>query len=363
MDIPHDSEDSSASSAHTPSASPGSESSPAFRKFAHQVLAQTLLSPTAFLLGLLYALRVPLIAVDAQGRIDPEAVAVFASPPSAAPFKIFTVGLMIANKHLDDNTFLNKTWNEVTGIPLVELNKMEQYYLIRCNYEIALPDPVWLSFLKRVKRREEGKIWANGPNNKAYHQHRTVGNGRGSVSAAQGVSSSARDETSQKVLSALDDMLSAVDANAGLEPLDLLQESTREAPTGDALWTALPDQSDSSFEGRSQSQQPQRPTAALVEQHQQCRSAPAGAMQYGVSGDLPSRVPPSHAQPQRPGYDALARSLSDFAAVSASSATTATAAASSRSSSRTRSRMHEAPLAPSALLELLNSGRNLTSAH
>ncbi|PWN23101.1 hypothetical protein BCV69DRAFT_107966 [Microstroma glucosiphilum] len=336
MDRHRDGEDASA---HMPSAVQGSESSPAFRRFAHQVLAQTLLSPTAFLLGLLYALRIPLIAVDTQGRIDPEAVEVLASPPSAAPFKIFTLGLMIANKHLDDNTFLNKTWNEVTGIPLTELNKMEQYYLIRSNYEIALPDRIWVSFLKRVQRREESKGWAASPNDRTNQQHRPVGNGRGSLTSAHGASPSARDETSQKVLSALSDMLSA-------------------------LWSALPHQQHqgiSSGEGRSQSHQPQRPTAALVDHHHQCRSAPAGAMQYGVSDDLPSRLPAS--QSQRPGYDALARSLSDFAAASASSASPATTTTSSRPPSRTHPRMHEAPLAPSALLELLNSGRNLTSAH
>jgi hypothetical protein len=88
-------------SPHQPSmngiAAPGSEISPAFRRFAHQVLAQTLLSPTAFLLALLYALRVPHLAVGADGELDAEAREIFASPPSAAPFKIFTLGLMIAN--------------------------------------------------------------------------------------------------------------------------------------------------------------------------------------------------------------------------------------------------------------------------
>lgn len=140
----------------------GTDPSPAFRRFAHQVLAQTLVSPTAFMLGLMYALRVLQLAVitdeSQDARLDPEAVEIFAQPPSAAPFKLFTLGLMVANKHLDDNTFLNKTWNEVTGISLPELNRMERWYLEKCSYEITVPMSTWTSFLESLKRRNESQI-------------------------------------------------------------------------------------------------------------------------------------------------------------------------------------------------------------
>lgn len=143
----------------------GTEPSPAFRRFAHQVLAQTLVSPTAFLLGLMYSLRVLQIGVihsaSNEVQLDPEVVEVFAQPPSAAPFKLFTLGLMIANKHLDDNTFLNKTWHEVTGISLPELNRMERWYLERCSYEINVPISTWTAFLESIKLRTEGNLNAS----------------------------------------------------------------------------------------------------------------------------------------------------------------------------------------------------------
>jgi hypothetical protein len=90
-----------------------------------------------------------------NGSIDPTFLDLFAQPTSAAPFKLFAVGMMIANKHLDDNTFLNKTWNEVTGIPLVELNQIEAWFLKKCNYEITVPDGTWVGFLHRVQIWEE----------------------------------------------------------------------------------------------------------------------------------------------------------------------------------------------------------------
>ncbi|PWN32295.1 uncharacterized protein FA14DRAFT_182206 [Meira miltonrushii] len=140
---------------------PGTEPSPAFRRFAHQVLAQTLVSPTAFMLSLMYSLRVLHLAIQTRSgkpSLDPEAAEIFAQPPSAAPFKLFTLGLMIANKHLDDNTFLNKTWNEVTGISLAELNRAERWYLEKSSYEITVPEETWVSFLKQLHLRTEHKI-------------------------------------------------------------------------------------------------------------------------------------------------------------------------------------------------------------
>lgn len=131
------------------------EPSPAFRRFVHQVLAQTLLSPTAFLLGILNSLRLLTMAQLSDGTIDPVVLELFAQPTSAAPFKLFTLGMMIANKHLDDNTFLNKTWNEVTGIPLAELNQTEAWFLKKCNYEVTVPDETWIGFLNRLQTWEE----------------------------------------------------------------------------------------------------------------------------------------------------------------------------------------------------------------
>ncbi|CDS01923.1 uncharacterized protein SPSC_04726 [Sporisorium scitamineum] len=131
------------------------EPSPAFRRFVQQVLAQTLLSPPAFLLGILNALRLLIMAQLPDGSVDPVVLELFAQPTSAAPFKLFTLGMMIANKHLDDNTFLNKTWNEVTGIPLAELNQTEAWFLKKCNYEVNVPDETWIGFLNRLQSWEE----------------------------------------------------------------------------------------------------------------------------------------------------------------------------------------------------------------
>lgn len=128
------------------------EVSPAFRHFAHQVLAQTLLSPTALVLALYYVQLLP----AAIGTDSETALGLLSQPTSTTPFKLLTLGLMIANKFLDDNTFLNKTWHEVTGIPLDELNKMESYFLCRTQFHLSLSDVAWRQHLTRLRESELG---------------------------------------------------------------------------------------------------------------------------------------------------------------------------------------------------------------
>ncbi|WFD31960.1 hypothetical protein MSPP1_003002 [Malassezia sp. CBS 17886] len=129
---------------------------PAFRHFTRQVLAQTLLSPAALFLALYYVRQLRAIVAEERGETRGDtALALLAEPPSTAPFKLLTLGLMMANKFLDDNTFLNKTWYEVTGIPLAELNRMESYFLCRIQFKLMVPLDAWSSHLAGLHADED----------------------------------------------------------------------------------------------------------------------------------------------------------------------------------------------------------------
>ncbi|KAI9027652.1 cyclin-domain-containing protein, partial [Phycomyces nitens] len=92
------------------------EVSSAFRKFCRQILNATQLSESVIMLSLKYIAMLlqnnPLI----QGAEGSE-------------YRLFTVALMLANKFLDDNTFTNKTWAEVSGMKVTDLNIMELEFL------------------------------------------------------------------------------------------------------------------------------------------------------------------------------------------------------------------------------------------
>lgn len=88
---------------------------PAFRKFVSQILTSTRLPSTTILLGMNYLAK----------RIN--------SMKSHGPYKAsegqvwryLTVSLLLGSKFLDDNTFQNRSWSEVSGISVSELNALE----------------------------------------------------------------------------------------------------------------------------------------------------------------------------------------------------------------------------------------------
>lgn len=53
-------------------------------------------------------------------------------------YRLFTVALMLANKYLDDNTFTNKTWSEVSGMKVTDLNIMELEFLDVLQFKLSI---------------------------------------------------------------------------------------------------------------------------------------------------------------------------------------------------------------------------------
>lgn len=351
---------------------PGTEPSPAFRRFAHQVLAQTLVSPTAFMLSLMYSLRVLHLAIQTRSGkpcLDPEAAEIFAQPPSAAPFKLFTLGLMIANKHLDDNTFLNKTWNEVTGISLAELNRAERWYLEKSSYEITVPEETWVSFLKQLHLRTEHKISSLAsakrirvPTKQAPDSLRRQD--------SYVVPHAGSEEAQKRFLLGIEDALQALGYD---NVFDLAASNSQGGRDDSNLHHCAP-----------------KPKSSLTHLHQHCHSAPAAdfmRLANNANQEKEFDIFEDENGPYRP-HSASIRRLTvnaadgkDLIKKRSSQATLGSEAVLSRSVSDgitpTISCAHEqqriqskreskaemyAPLAPSVLLDLLNRGQHLAHA-
>ena len=181
----------------------------------------------------MYALRVLHLSIrrnsDGVIRLDKEAVEIFAQPPSAAPFKLFTLGLMIANKHLDDNTFLNKTWNEVTGISLFELNRAERWYLEKCSFEISVPNSSWLKFLDKLHSRTEQRINSFNNSSKRVCISSNQSNSRRNETYIAPHAGS--EEAYKRFLIGIEDAMQSL----GYGPTFSLSRSTSESPGSDSL--------------------------------------------------------------------------------------------------------------------------------
>ena len=105
---------------------PGSPVSPAFRKFVSGLLTSTRLPSTTILLGLNYLAR----------RMN---MLNYPSPYKATDgqvWRMLTIGLLLGSKFLDDNTFQNRSWSEVSGIAVAELNTLEHEWLEACSWSL-----------------------------------------------------------------------------------------------------------------------------------------------------------------------------------------------------------------------------------
>lgn len=98
----------------------------AFKLFVQKVLKSTQISTSCIILSLYYIQRLRTAYPCIKASIGSEV-------------RLFTTALVLANKYLDDNTFTNKTWSQVSSIPVNELNIMEMEFLSALNYTIHIP--------------------------------------------------------------------------------------------------------------------------------------------------------------------------------------------------------------------------------
>ncbi|OLL26018.1 PHO85 cyclin CLG1 [Neolecta irregularis DAH-3] len=74
-------------------------------------------------------------------------------------YRLLTVALMLGNKFLDDNTYTNKTWADVTRIPVKEIHVMETEFLSNMRYQLYCSESQfadWRKLLARFLQFREG---------------------------------------------------------------------------------------------------------------------------------------------------------------------------------------------------------------
>ncbi|KAI1400291.1 hypothetical protein F4819DRAFT_378364 [Hypoxylon fuscum] len=129
---------------------PKSTVSNAFRKFVNQILTSTRLPSTTIMLGMNYlAKRVNMLNQD--GTFN---------PTDGQMWKMLTVALLLGSKFLDDNTFQNRSWSDVSGIDVSELNTMEHEWLRHIGWSLYVnldQSQDYNAWLKDWKTFEENK--------------------------------------------------------------------------------------------------------------------------------------------------------------------------------------------------------------
>jgi len=108
---------------------PGVHPTAQFRKYVSQILSSTRLPSSTIMLGLFY-LASRMKKVSARGED---------TKSSGTVYRMLTTCLLLGSKFLDDNTFQNRSWAEVSSIPVQDLNTMELQWLEGFNWTIHGP--------------------------------------------------------------------------------------------------------------------------------------------------------------------------------------------------------------------------------
>lgn len=101
-----------------------------FRKWVATILTTTQVAQNVILLALLFIYRLKLTNPTVKGKPGSE-------------YRLLTVALMLGNKFLDDNTYTNKTWAEVSGISVQEVHIMEVEFLSNMRYSLFTSKQKW----------------------------------------------------------------------------------------------------------------------------------------------------------------------------------------------------------------------------
>ncbi|KAH7091962.1 hypothetical protein FB567DRAFT_227544 [Paraphoma chrysanthemicola] len=101
-----------------------------FKKWVATILTTTQVAQNVILLALLFIYRLKLTNPTVKGKPGSE-------------YRLLTVALMLGNKFLDDNTYTNKTWAEVSGISVQEVHIMEVEFLSNMRYSLFTSKTQW----------------------------------------------------------------------------------------------------------------------------------------------------------------------------------------------------------------------------
>ncbi|OAL43115.1 hypothetical protein IQ07DRAFT_637274 [Pyrenochaeta sp. DS3sAY3a] len=113
-----------------------------FLKWTRTILSTTQLSMNNVVLAALYIYRLK--------RTNPT---VIGKPGSE--YRLATIALMLSNKYLNDDTYTNKTWADVTGISVQEVHIMEVEFLSNMRYSLMVHSHSWKAWVEQLEELQE----------------------------------------------------------------------------------------------------------------------------------------------------------------------------------------------------------------
>jgi hypothetical protein len=73
-------------------------------------------------------------------------------------YRIFTISLILSNKYLDDSSYSNKVWSDVSGLDMKKINIMEREFINYIDYRLVTSVSTfnsWISWLEQFMNDSE----------------------------------------------------------------------------------------------------------------------------------------------------------------------------------------------------------------
>ncbi|KAI8904161.1 hypothetical protein DFJ77DRAFT_413316, partial [Powellomyces hirtus] len=121
---------------------------PSFLAFVSRVVRMSGVTSTILFLSLLYIIRLRQATKVASLSQFNSATSAFDSPEAVAEARLVTAAVILAQKITDDNRFTNKTWSELTGFALPDINRMESEFLSKIDFKLHVTEQEYRSWVR-----------------------------------------------------------------------------------------------------------------------------------------------------------------------------------------------------------------------
>ncbi|KAK9900251.1 hypothetical protein P389DRAFT_207787 [Cystobasidium minutum MCA 4210] len=115
-----------------------------FSRFCNDILTTTQVSQSVVVLALYFVSK-----LQTRHSIEPR---------PGSEYKLAIASLMLANKILDDHTYTNKTWSEVSGLPLDVLNGAEVEFLQGLDFDLHVSHTAYKAWYTMLQNGESSNI-------------------------------------------------------------------------------------------------------------------------------------------------------------------------------------------------------------
>lgn len=120
-----------------------------FVAFIRDTIKTTQVSTSVLILALLYVQRLKLQHPKLRGQEGSE-------------YRLSVTAMMLGNKFLDDHTYTNKTWSDISGIPLKDITKMEVEFWLGLQMRIHVHQDdyeTWLQTIDDLFTQRTQALW------------------------------------------------------------------------------------------------------------------------------------------------------------------------------------------------------------